>query len=132
MKTYKKLFSLLIGLLLVSIILTACSASSSGPSGFPTGKFINPNDKNGGGLQFNADGTWTAFNSAYVLARGTYSVDGDTYVEESNNGGCSVPMSFKYTFDGTNLAFTYTGNPADDACDGRRAGFDNVTYTLSK
>ena len=126
----KKLLVTVIGLVFVSLILAACS--SSWKSGFPTGKFIDPNDANGGGLQFNADGTWTAFNKAYVLARGTYSVDGDTYIEESNNGGCSAPMSFKYTFDGTNLTFNYIGNPADDSCDGRRAGFDNVTYTLSK
>jgi len=127
----KKLLVAVIGLVFVSLILAACSASSK--SDFPTGKFINPNDENGGGMQFSADGTWTAFNKAYVLARGTYSVDGDTYIEESNNGGCSAPMSFKYTFDGTHLTFNYIGNPADDySCDGRRAGFDNVTYTLSK
>ena len=126
----KKILVTVIGLVFVSLILVACS--SSGKSGFPTGKFIYPNDKNGGGLQFDADGTWSAFNSSYVLAKGTYSVDSDTYIEESNNNGCSAPMSFKYTFDGTNLTFNYVGNPADDSCDGRRAGFDNVTYTLSK
>ena len=120
----------IIGFVFALLILAACSSSSK--SGFPNGKFINPNDENGGGFQFNADGTWSAFNKAYVLAKGTYSVDGDTYIEESNNAGCSAPISFKYAFDGTNLTFTYVGKPADDACDGRRAGFDNVTYTLSK
>jgi len=126
----KNLLVTVIGWVFMLLILTACSASSK--SGFPTGKFLNPNDENGGGLQFNSDGTWTAFNKAYVLAKGTYSVDGDTYIEQSNSGGCSAPMSFKYTFDGTNLTFNYVGTPADDSCDGRRAGFDNVTYALSK
>ena len=124
------MFVVIIGFVFALLILAACSSSSK--SGFPNGKFINPNDENGGGFQFNADGTWSAFNKAYVLAKGTYSVDGDTYIEESNNAGCSAPISFKYAFDGTNLTFTYVGKPADDACDGRRAGFDNVTYTLSK
>ena len=126
----KKILLIVIGLVFVSLILSACS--SSGKSGFPTGKFVDPNDENGGGLQFNADGTWTAFNTNYVLAKGTYSVDNDKYIEESNNAGCSAPMRFKYTFDGTHLTFNYIGNPADDSCDGRRAGFDNVTYTLLK
>jgi len=128
----KKFLWLIIGLTVLALSLAACGASASDKANFPTGKFINPNDENGGGMQFNADGTWTAFNKAYILAKGTYSVDGDTYIEESNNGGCSAPISFKFTFDGTNLTFKYAGNPADDSCDGRRAGFDNVTYTLSK
>ncbi len=126
----KNLLVLVVGLVFVSLILGACSSSSK--SGFPIGKFLIPDDKNGAGLQFNEDGTWTAFNSTYALARGTYRVDGDTYIEESNNGGCPAPISFKYTFDGSSLTFNYIGNPANDPCDGRRAGFDNMTYVLSK
>ena len=125
----KNLLVMVIGLAVVSLILGACSAS--GKSGFLAGKYLEPgNDQ--AGLQFNEDGTWLAFNGPYTQAKGTYSVKGDTYTEESNNVGCPSPMSFKFKFDGTHLTFNYIGNPADDyTCDGRRAGFDNVTYTLS-
>ena len=125
----KNLLVLVIGLVFVSLILGACSASDK--SGFPTGKFIKSGTTDYG-LAFNKDGTFSVFEGDNTYVRGTYSVDGDTYIEESNNAGCSAPISFKYAFDGTNLTFTYVGKPADDACDGRRAGFDNVTYTLSK
>jgi len=84
-------------------------------------------------LVFNADGTFAVMEGSGTLVRGTYSVDGDTYTELSNDAGCTdVPKSFKYTFNGTNLTFNYIDNPADDYCGGRRFDFDNVTYTLSK
>ena len=100
---------------------------------FPTGKFIRE-DNPDAGMLINADGTWSAFNGIYTLARGTYEVKGDLFIETSNDsdGACPTPMNFKYVIDGNKLTFTYEGNPADDSCDGRRDGFDNVTYILSE
>lgn len=124
---------LVLVLVLLSLLLAACGSTSSGEANFPTGKFIkvgNPNHW----LNFNADGTFAVIEGQTTLVRGTYSVDGDTYTEESNDAGCTdVPKSFKYTFDGTNLTFNYIDNPEEDTCGGggRRADFDNVTYTLS-
>jgi len=119
--------------LLILLVLSACSqsTSSASTSNFPTGKFIK-SGTNSHGLIFNKDGTFSVFDNGATLATGTYSVDGDTYIEESNNQGCSTPMKFKYTFDGTTLSFNYLSSPNDDACDGRRGDFDNQTYTLSK
>ena len=120
----------LAGLLLLSLILAACGGSSN--SGFPTGKFLKESSSNSG-LIFNEDGTFSAFANNTTIITGTYSVDGNVFTETSNTGGCETNVSFNYTFDGTNLTFTYVGNPEDDAgCTGRYADFNNVTYILSK
>lgn len=126
----KNLLLLVIALMLGSLILSACGSSDK--SGFPTGKFVNPNSDIGGGMEFKEDGTFRAFNSGYTLARGTYSIDGDLYIEESNNGNCPVPMKYKYSFDGTNLKFELTDQSKNDSCGERKMGFDGVTYVLSK
>ena len=122
-----------IGLLLLSVTLAACgtTASTEPAINFPTGKFVKSNDQNHG-VVFNNDGTFSVFDGSMTIANGTYGVEGDTYIETSNNQNCPVPMSFKYTFDGTNLIFNYVGNSADDPCGGRRADFNNVTYIISK
>lgn len=127
----KRTLFLLSSLILASLILASCNGASSGSSNFPTGKFVLPDDKLSG-LYFGTDGTWYAFDYGEHLAEGTYSVKGDTYTEESNNGGCSAPISFHYTFDGTNLTFQYIGDPARDTCEGRRNGFNGVTYVSVK
>lgn len=126
----KNLLLLVIALMLASLILSACGSSKA--TGFPTGKFVNPNSDIGAGIEFKEDGTFRAFNSGYTLARGTYSIDGDLYIEESNNGNCPVPMKYKYTFDGANLKFELTDQSRDDSCGERKTGFDGVTYVLSK
>ena len=122
-----KLLSLVFGLVLLPFMLAACSSQAS----FPTGKFIKSGEPNHA-LVFNEDGTFSVMEGSTTLVIGTYTVDGDTYTEVSNNFGCLTPMSFTYTFDGTNLTFNYVGNPEDDPCGGRRGDFDNKTYTLSE
>jgi len=126
----KKSLMLMAGLLLISLILTACGSPPE--ANFPTGKFVRADNANHGFI-FNEDGTWIVFDGSSTLVRATYRVDGDVFIEESNDAGCTdVPKRFKYTFDGTNLTFNYIGDPADDPCGGRKADFNNVTYTLSK
>ena len=122
----KKLF--VVGLLLLSLMLAACGSSSK--SGFPTGKFVKSNNENHGFI-FNEDKTFSVFDGSITIVNGTYSVDGDIFTDESNSQGCP-PLSFKYTFDGTNLTFNYVSNPADDPCGGRRSDFNNQIYILSK
>lgn len=128
----KKMLLLVVGLMLASLILSACGSGSSAASNFPTGKFTPPG-KELEGLYFGEDGTWYAFSYGMHLAEGTYSVKGDIYTEKTNNAGCTAPMKFHYKFDGTNLTFSYVDDPAKDVdCTGRHAGFNNVTYTLTK
>jgi hypothetical protein len=133
MKTNKLLLLVPI-MALLSLLLVACGSTSSGEGNFPTGKFIKSGEPNHA-LVFKEDGTFSVMEGSTTLVLGTYSVDGDTYTEKSNNAGCTdVPKSFKYTFDGKKLTFNYIDDPAKDTCGGggRRADFDNVTYTLSK
>jgi hypothetical protein len=148
----KHLYLLVIGLLLVALVLMACGpaaptlAPTTVPSPtlqpteaptepavtFPTGKFVAL-DNEEAGFEFNADGTWRAFNSIYTIGRGTYSVKGDLYIEEANSENCGTsPMSFKYSFDGTNLKFELTEESMNDNCDGRKMSFDGKTYVLAK
>ena len=137
-----------IGLLLLSVTLAACSptaptnalttatippmeVATEPLANFPTGKFVKSNSPSHGVI-FNNDGTFSVFDGSSTIANGTYRVEGDTYVETSNDQNCPVPMSFKYMFDGTNLTFNYVGNPSDDPCAGRRFDFNNVTYIRSE
>ena len=119
----------LVGLVVLAFMLAACGGPAN--SGFPTGKFIKEGTDNYG-LIFNEDGTFTVFSGAYTMVRATYTVEGNVLTETSNNGGCETNVNFNYTFDGSKLAFTYVGNPEDDACEGRRADFNNVAYTLAE
>ncbi len=148
----KHLFFLMIGLILVSLALTACGpaeptlaptivlsptpqpteAPTEPAASFPTGKFVAI-DNEEAGYEFNADGTWRAFNSIYTIGRGTYSVKGDLYIEETNSENCGTsPMSFKYSFDGTNLKFELIEESMNDDCDGRKMSFDGKTYVLAE
>ncbi len=115
---------------LLSGLLAACSSSPDSPK-FQGGKFVKANTSDYG-LELNEDKTFTIFSGGYTLVRGTYSVEGDRLIEESNTGGCPSPVRFKYEFDGTKLTLQYEGNPMDDPCEGRRADFNNQTYILSK
>jgi hypothetical protein len=126
---HKFLFSLVFGLLL-ALALSACGGSKQ--SNFPIGKFIKSGETDYG-LEFKNDSSFQVFQGDNVFVHGTYKVDGDTFTETSNDGGCKTNVSFKYLFDGKNLTFKYTGNPDEDVdCTGRHADFNNVTYALSK
>ena len=128
----KKIVLLLIGLVSLSMILAACGSTASIAPNFPTGRFTLP-DNTSEGIQFNEDGTWYAFYYGDHPAEGTYSVKGELYIEESNNSNCGKsPMSFRYTFDGTNLHFELTEESRNDTCDNRRLSFDGITYVLMK
>ena len=121
----KILFPLIV---VLSLFLFACGGSNK--SAFPIGKFMDSTNDQGGFI-FNEDGTWEAYNGIYTMAKGTYSATDTTYTEETSNSDCP-PVTVAYTFDGTNLTFNYIGDPSEDPCDGRRAGFDNKTYVLQK
>ena len=132
----KKTRFLLLGLVLSSLYLTACGGLASSRSSFPTGKFVLPDGEGSTGIYFNEDGTWVDFYygaDICALAKGTYSVNGDLYIEESNDQNCGKsPMSFRYTFDGTNLTFELTEESKNDTCENRRISFDGITYILMK
>jgi hypothetical protein len=129
---HKKLLLVVTSLVLASLLMAACGTVSPAQSSFPTGKFVLPHTESEG-VQFNEDGTWTAFYYGENVAEGTYSVKGDLYIEESNDTNCGKsPMSFRYTFDGTNLKFDLTDESKNDTCENRRMSFDGITYVLTK
>ena len=128
----KKLFRMVIGLGLLSLILAACGGVPTAQAAFPTGKFVLP-DNEFEGVYFDENGTWYAFFGSEHVAEGTYSTKGDLYIEESNNSNCGkTPMSFRYTFDGTNLKFDLTDESRNDTCENRRLSFDGITYVLTE
>ena len=148
----KHLSMLAVGSILLSLTLAACGPSAptpaptsvpsptlqptkeptQPPASFPTGKFLEP-DNEDAGFEFKSDGTWRAFHGIYTTGRGTYSANGDLYIEETNSENCGTsPMSFKYSFDGKNLKFELTEESINDNCDGRKMAFDGKTYVLSE
>lgn len=122
----KKIALLMIGLVLASLILAACSSAAD--SNFPTGKFIL-SDSEYEGIYFNKDGTWSGFAFGQETAKGTYHVKGDLYTEESSPDACPTAATYKYSFDGTNLKFELVG---EDNCQNRRESYNGITYVLSK
>jgi hypothetical protein len=124
----KKFALLILGLILTTLIFTACGTQSSTASSFPTGKFVLPGNE-AQGINFNQDGTWSGFFGDQTVAEGTYQVKGDLYTEEAGPKACPASATYKYSFDGTNLKFDLVG---EDDCQNRRESFDGVTYVLSK
>jgi len=100
---------------------------------FPIGKFVFPNDPNSY-FTFSKAGRWAhgAVGIQIAFATGTYRVEGNTYIQTSNSGGCPVPMSFKFSFDGTYLKFQLTDESRNDtSCPDRNGFYDNTTYIFS-
>lgn len=124
----KKFALLILGMMLTTLIFTACGQQSSAASSFPTGKFVLPEDASQG-INFNKDGTWSGFFGDQTVAEGSYQVKGDLYTEEAGPKACPTSATYKYSFDGTNLKFDLVG---EDGCQNRRESLDGVTYVLSK
>ena len=100
---------------------------------FPIGKFFAQNNPKSY-FTFSKDGRWAHLDVdvRLALATGRFSVDGDTYIQTSNSSGCAVPMSFKYTFDGTYLKFQLTDESRNDlSCPDRNGFYDNTTYIFT-
>jgi len=102
-----KIYSVLIGLLLIAATLSACSTGSSAESKFPVGKFISAENKYLA-YQLNQDNTWAYLSGAGIGAQGTYEVKGNQWI---NNGdeACPFPGTYEWSFDGTNLSFKLVG-----------------------
>ena len=122
----KKLLPPMIGFVLVFLV----SCASPSPE-FPTGKFVSEPGQTLT-FQFNEDGTWGLFlgNSEAPAVRGTYSVEGNLFTEETSNySPCPYPATYTWTYDGQNLAFQLFG---EDQCGERRSTYDGQTFTKSE
>ncbi len=99
---------------------------------FPIGKFVFQNDPNSY-FTFSKAGKRAhgAVGGQLAFATGTYRVEGDLYIQTSNSGHCPVPMSYKFSFDGTYLKFQLTDESRNDPCPERTGFYDNTTYIFS-
>ena len=100
-------------------------------SNFPTGKFVSLNDELSY-FTFMKDGRWARYTNGGRVASGRFIVEGDIFTQTSFKGfrSCPVPMSFKFSFDGTYLKFSITDQSKDDPCVERSQNL-NITYILS-
>lgn len=99
-------------------------------SKFPSGTFVDAQNKLRGYV-FNEDFTWKYFTlgTGSTAASGTYSVDGNHWVEAGGGGDNCQPATYEWSFDGTNLAFKLVG---EDSCIARKASLDGHTFVLQK
>lgn len=122
----KRTLFLFSSLILASLLLTSCGASSVA-AGFPTGKFVSTSDSHVG-YYFNEDKTWSYFTYGEIGAEGKYSVKGNQWTEKGTEE-CPFAGTYEWTFDGSNLSFKLVG---EDQCDPRRDATDGQTFTLVK
>jgi ABC-type transport system substrate-binding protein len=102
-------------------------------SNFPTGKLVLREDELSYFI-FTNDGRWGRYLEGLRIGSGTFRVEGNTYILTSFHGPepCPVPMSYQFSFDGTNLTFNLTDESKKDSCSGRRQNYNNTTWVLSK
>ena len=104
-------------------------------SNFPTGKFEAVGDEFSI-FEFTADGRWVHYYDGSRLAAGAFGVEGDTYIQKTVSGrgpsNCPVPMSYKFSFDGTYLKFELTDESRNDPCGDRSIYYNNTTYVFAK
>lgn len=112
--------------LVLTFVLAACGGSSANAK-FPTGTFVDSQDELRGYI-FNEDMTWSYFalGTGTITASGTYSVDGNRWVEAGGQDNCQ-PATYMWEFDGSKLTFNLKGK---DDCSARRASLDGHTFNL--
>jgi hypothetical protein len=100
----KNLSILLVVLLGLSLILTACGGddSSSSPQSV-AGAWENDND-NTVGIAFGDDGTYGIFKAGELMADGTYTFDGSTLETTPSDG--SGTISAKVVINGGTMTWT--------------------------
>jgi hypothetical protein len=104
-------------------------------SNFPTGKFEAVGDELSI-FEFTAEGRWVHYYDGSRLAAGAFGVEGDTYIQKTVGGrgpsNCPVPMTYKFSFDGTYLKFELTDESRNDPCGDRSIYYNNTTYVFAK
>jgi hypothetical protein len=99
---------------------------------FPTGSFFH---EHAGGVfcvfHFSQDGTYAYYwlapsrdvSSMRPYATGTYSIDGNLFVETSTDlAECSAPATYTWTYDGQTLTFQVVG---EDMCSDRQRTYES-------
>jgi hypothetical protein len=115
----------ILGFVAAALALTGCGSDASSEMGspsFPTGSYdvlATPTQV----ITFREDGTYTVNYPDRVLSQGTYTIDGDTYIAESDthcaSEGVTEPARYTWSWDGQMLTMALQG---EDACGGRAEG----------
>jgi hypothetical protein len=89
---------------------------------FPTGRFVNREGDEE--YEFNEDGTYSYFyeQSSEPAIVGTYSIDGNLYIEESHTGDCP-PTTGIYIWNYDAGILTFRASETRDDCAGRRSAY---------
>jgi hypothetical protein len=106
-------------------------------SNFPVGKLVwTANEEIY--FVFRENGQWTQWGDEatgpdFQMNSGRFVVEGDIWTQTSNQFNCgTVPMSYRFTFDGTILTFEPTAQSMNDNCADRKQYFSSQTYVLSE
>ena len=104
----KCVYVIRVGVLMFFTILvaTACVRSAGGTSNFPTGTFVS----NSGTYRFmfTDNGSWTISQGGGVIARGTFSIQGNEITWETDNycdGIGAGKATYTWTFKNDTLLF---------------------------
>ena len=127
MKHQKSFRTIVLSMLVLSIILSACNASSVKNASFPSGKFVSSSDSNLV-YEFNEDNTWAYYIGGLMGAKGTYRIEGNKWVEEGTKE-CNFEGVYTWTYDGKNLSFVLDGT---DSCSPRKEATDGMTFVLEE
>lgn len=127
MKNKKSFRIIIMSLLVLTLLLSACSSTATKPTTFPTGKFISSTDPNLV-YEFNEDNTWAYYMGGLMSAKGTYRIEGNKWVEEGTKE-CNYEGAYTWTFDGKNLAFQLDGT---DNCSPRKEATSGITFVLEE
>lgn len=109
-------------ILILLIPLSACT----GPT-FPTGSFSMESDDDYV-MEFSEDGTFIYYYDEMIATRGTYSIQGDQWIVETDqvcDAEDSGKATYLWTYENDTLTFTLKG---EDRCQSRREVLDNITY----
>jgi hypothetical protein len=113
-------------LLVITLVGTGCVRSNSGTSKFPTGTFVS--DSGTYRFMLADDGSLTFSEGGGVVARGTYSIQGNEFTFETDSycdGIGAGKATYSWTFKNDTLLFTIKGK---DECSARFGSINLIPY----
>ncbi len=96
-------------------------------NGFPNGVFTQEKTKSELNMQFNKDGSYIVYEEGIQVATGTYTIDGDLYLDDVDYASCKYAKTatYQWSFDGEKLKFILIG---EDRCFVRHQDMDGFSW----
>jgi hypothetical protein len=122
-----------VGFLAGVLALTGCGSDAGTDSPeFPTGSYdvlTTPTQV----ITFREDATYTVTYPDRVVTEGTYRIDGDTYISESDtfcaSRGVTEPGTYTWSWDGQMLTMTLQSDACEARAEGQAGGMTPVSET---